>query len=84
MDFRTWRNGAREREKSSAAHRTRTYIPSVIDLTASYAFNQQPALFRFEDNLETVPTYEDLIPHPIRRRRQRRLVTPAITMVNNG
>lgn len=81
MDFRAWRNGAREREKSSAAHRTRTLIPSVIDFTA-VAFNQQPNLF-VEDNLERDPTYEDveLIPPPIRRRRRRRGVAPAIVNV---
>lgn len=86
MDFRTWRNGARDREKSSAAHRTRTIIPSVIDLTtAIHAFNQQPNWF-IEDNLEIDPTYEDaeLIPRPIRRQRQRRRVTPSTTTVNIG
>lgn len=93
MDFRTWRNSARDREKSSAAYRTRTYIPSVIDLTAIHALDQQPNWFRIEDNLlvpieddlETDPTYQDteLIPRPIRRRRQRRRATPGTTMVNN-
>ena len=85
MDFRTWRNAAREREKSYAAHRTRTLFPSVIDLTAIHAFNQQPNWF-IEDNLEIDPTYEDveLIPRPIRRRRQRRRAAPSTTTVNNG
>jgi hypothetical protein len=83
MYFRTWRNGAREREKSSAAHRTRTFIPSVIDLTAIHAFNQQPGWI-IENDLD--PTYEDaeLIPQRVRRRRQRQQVTPSTTMVNNG
>ena len=93
MDCRTWRNSARDREKSSAAYRTTTLIPSVIDLTAFHASDQQPNWFRIEDNLlvpirdglETDPTYQDsdLIPRPTRRRRQRRRATPATTMVNN-
>ena len=90
MDFRTWRNGAREREKSSATYRTRTFIPSVIDLTSIHALDQQqPNWFRIEDNL-LVPIEDDLetnpdtglIPRPIRRRRQRRRATPGTTMVN--
>ena len=90
IEFRAWRNGARERENSSAAHRTRTFIPSVIDLTAIHA---QPNWFRIEDSvlvpieddLETGPTSEDaeLIPRPIRRRRHRRRATPVTTMVNH-
>lgn len=73
--FRTWRNGAREREKSSAAYRARTFIPSVIDLTAIHGFQV------IEDNSETEDV--ELIPRPVRRQRRRR-VTPNITMVNNG
>lgn len=83
--FRAWRNGAKAREKSSTAHRTRTFIPSVIDLTAIHAYNPPPDWF-IEDNLEIDPTYEDveLIPRPIRRLRPRRRVTPSTTIVNNG
>ena len=41
MDFyRAWRNGAKEREKPSAAHRTRTFIPLVIDFAAINAFEE--------------------------------------------
>ena len=84
MNFRAWKDGSREREKSSAAHRTRTFFPSVIDLTAIHAFNQEPNWF-VEDNLEGDPTYDEdvgLVPLPIRRRRQRQRVTP--TIVNIG
>jgi len=80
---KAWRNGAREREKKSpAAHRTRTVTPSVIDLTAFHAFDLPPAWFD-EDSLEGDPDYEPL--HlPLRRRRQRRRVTPSTTVVNIG
>jgi hypothetical protein len=81
MYFRTWRNGARERErereKSFAAYRTRTFIPSVIDLTAIHTNGFQVV----EDNSETEDA--ELIPRQVRRQRRRR-VTPSITMVNNG
>ena len=83
VDFiRAWRNGAKERDKSSVARRTRTFIPSVIDLTA-HAFNLPPNLF-VEDDLEGDPTFEDPepIPRSRRRRRQRRRVTP--TTMNIG
>jgi len=74
----SWRN-EREKIKSSAAHRTRTFIPSVIDLTAIQVFNPQ---FHIEDNLETDPNYEDtsdieLVPRPLRRQRQRRRAAPS-------
>ncbi|KAF8807241.1 hypothetical protein BYT27DRAFT_7164559 [Phlegmacium glaucopus] len=74
----TRRNSAREREniiKSPAILEARTFIRDVIDLTG--VFDQPPNWFLVEDNLETDPTYEEpgdneLIPRPIRRRRQRR------------
>ena len=81
LNFRGWRNGAKEREKSTAAHRSRTFIPSVIDLTA-HAFNLPPSLFVNDDSdgdpTFEAPTFEVLepIPPPRRRGRRRRRNTP--------
>jgi hypothetical protein len=75
MYFRTWRNGAREREKSSAAHRTRrfSFIPSVIDLTAIHNESQVNEDNSDLEGFQEVIDEDELIPRPVRRRRPRRL-----------